>query len=354
MAIVRISDLEATELTHSPFKNETELESIVSLHPCLLALPHEPDIALVKQQVTLPRAGFLDILMVNSEGLPIAVEVKLARNSESRREVVGQLIDYVSILTSYTVDELDLSVGGALNTALLTFSTDSEDEAIFEGRWQAVGSNLRAGLARYVIVVDEVPDDLERIVRFLVERSNLDLRLVQIQKYPDQSGHVIYVPFNAAEVAISERPRVAATQPEISFDFQAVMDAYQAKADPAFPMIGRGNKTYRIVRPFTWAPALGLHYEFYKISSGITAELHLESDSVRYLSTQLKQYAEQENADFKYPLRWDPNYSRGRGRLIVDLPSGASPESIADAMCALIKLTYDKITPTLSSQAAAE
>lgn len=73
MAIVRTGDLGTAELTNSPFGNEAELETIVSLHPCLLALPQEPDIALVKRQVTLPRAGYLDILMVNSEGLPIAV-----------------------------------------------------------------------------------------------------------------------------------------------------------------------------------------------------------------------------------------------------------------------------------------
>ncbi len=353
MAIIRITDLGSAELTQSAFGNEAELESIVSQHPCLLALSQEPDIALVKRQVTLPRAGFLDILMVNSEGLPIAVEVKLARNSESRREVVGQLVDYVSILTSYTVDELDISVGGALDTALRTFSGDSDDDGVFERRWQAVGANLRAGLARYVIVVDEIPDELERIVRFLVERSNLDIRLVQVQKYPDTSGHIIYVPFNAVDVAVSERPRVVATQPEMAAEFQAVLDAYQTKADPSFPMIGQG-KTYRIVRPSTWAPALGLHYEFYKVSSGISAELHLESDSVRMLSPVLKQFAEDENIDFKYSLRWDPNWSHGRGRLIVVHPAGSPPEVIADAMCALIKLTSEKITSMLSNGAVAE
>ena len=103
MPIVRIDALGATELVSSPFDNEFQLEEIVALHPNLLALHQEPRLALVKRQVTLFRAGLLDILMVNAEGLPIAVEVKLARNSQSRREVIGQLIDYVSILTSFTV-----------------------------------------------------------------------------------------------------------------------------------------------------------------------------------------------------------------------------------------------------------
>lgn len=353
MVIVRTSGRDFSELISKPYESEAELESIVSHHPSLLVLPDEPQVALVKRQVTLPRAGLMDILMVNAEGLPIAVEVKLARNSQSRREVIGQLIDYVSILTSYTVDELDQSVDGALDKALRCFSIESDDEDSIEQRWQAVGTNLRAGLARYVIVVDELPDELERIVRFLVERSNLDIRLVQVQKYPDQTGQVIYVPFNVVDLAPSERPRVIGAQPEIAAEFQAVLDAYQVKGEPGFPLIGQG-RIYRLVRPSTWAPSLGLHYEFYKTSTGVNAELHLESESVRFLGTLLKQFAEQENAGFSYPLRWNPNWSKGKGKLIVNLPDGSPPEAVADAMCALIKLTYDKTTSMLLGNTGSE
>ena len=42
--------------------------------------------------------------------------------------------------------------------------------------------NLRAGLARYILVLDEVPTELRRIVLFLAKRSNLDIRLVEISK----------------------------------------------------------------------------------------------------------------------------------------------------------------------------
>jgi predicted HNH restriction endonuclease len=46
----------------------------------------------------LGSSGFLDLLLINSDGLPIAVEVKLQKNSESRREVVAQAIDYITAL----------------------------------------------------------------------------------------------------------------------------------------------------------------------------------------------------------------------------------------------------------------
>ena len=129
MVIVREGNSASAELTNVEFKNEAELEAIVALHPSLLILSDEPRVALVKRQVNLPRAGLLDILMVNEEGLPIAVELKLARNNQSKREVVGQLVDYVSVLTSYTVDELDKAVGCALDSALRLFSTESDDES---------------------------------------------------------------------------------------------------------------------------------------------------------------------------------------------------------------------------------
>jgi len=51
-------------------------------------------LAYVARQVTLYSAGILDILLVDADGTPVAVEVKLGRNGESRREVVGQVIDY--------------------------------------------------------------------------------------------------------------------------------------------------------------------------------------------------------------------------------------------------------------------
>jgi len=67
----------------------------------------------VQREVGLPAAGSLDLLLVDAEGVPVAVEVKLARNSQSRREATAQAFDYVSDLTQLTVDELDDVVDGA-------------------------------------------------------------------------------------------------------------------------------------------------------------------------------------------------------------------------------------------------
>ena len=69
------------------FTSESELEDVVSSKPELLGLPDERPMALVGRQVDMADAGTLDLLFVDDAGLPVAVEVKLAKNGESRRQV---------------------------------------------------------------------------------------------------------------------------------------------------------------------------------------------------------------------------------------------------------------------------
>jgi hypothetical protein len=178
--------------TASAFVNERELETILAEKVELLQASADRPLALVARQVNLLDAGVLDLLCVDSDGLPIAVEVKLTRNGESRRAVVAQIVDYLSALTAMTVDELDQEVDGKLEIALRTFDVD--DEESFGRRWRTVGTNLRAGFARMIVAVDESPLDLQRIVRFLSEHSNLDIRLLAVSKFDDASVGSVYVP----------------------------------------------------------------------------------------------------------------------------------------------------------------
>jgi len=62
-----------------------------------------------------------------------------------------------------TVDELDRAVGGAVEKALRSFHASEEQEHEFERLWSSVGTNLRDGLQRYVIAVDDPPTDLQRM-----------------------------------------------------------------------------------------------------------------------------------------------------------------------------------------------
>ena len=177
----------------TPYENEHELEQILADRVDLLRTPTDPPLAFVSRQVKLLDAGILDVMCVDADGLPVAVEVKLRRNGESRRAVVAQIVDYLSALTAMTVDELDEEVDGSLEAALRSFDEEAEDDG-FERRWKAFGANLRAGLARVIVALDSSADDLRRIVRFLSENSNLDIRLLEIAKFVESGTGTVYVP----------------------------------------------------------------------------------------------------------------------------------------------------------------
>ncbi|MDI3291587.1 hypothetical protein QHF83_50220 [Polyangium sp. 15x6] len=180
----------------------------------------------------------------------------------------------MSVLTSFTVDELDRIVGGALDTALRFLAGTTDADERFETMWQAVGNNLRAGLARYLVVVDEVPPDLERIVRFLASRSNLDIGLVSISRFRDTDGHFVLVPQHLVRSSVPGARASNVTERKPSPELTSVVDAYNAVAEKGFGAVGRASN-YRQIRPSAWPG--GMHYEFLQYSDSIGVELHLES-----------------------------------------------------------------------------
>jgi len=75
--------------TLSPVKycSESVLQEILAENPSLLMDENDPEFALVSREVSLGNSGLLDILLIDTEGRPIAVEVKLGKNAEVRRQV---------------------------------------------------------------------------------------------------------------------------------------------------------------------------------------------------------------------------------------------------------------------------
>ena len=362
MPIIRSNGKKPVILKSQPFANEEQLQKVVAENPSLLCFEGDAPLALVTRELTLPDAGNLDILLVGADGLPVPVECKLARNPQSRREVVGQIVDYVSVLTSMTVDELDNAVDGKLDEALRRFgrenednltrlmremSNDKEDIKDFESRWKQVGTKLRAGEARYVIVVDEVPPDLERIMRFLIQRSELDIRLVQISHYPDSDEHDLYVPTNIVDIAPSERPHgVARVTKPPEPEFQSVLDAYTAIAPPELQLRGRAAE-YRLITIAGWPRSL--HYEFANYGKQFGVEFHNESEPHRWLGEIIRKMTTDKTLSYPHPLEWEPKWFRSKGRIRSIFPYSTPPAAIAEAMSQFIAATRDRISAALAS-----
>ncbi len=144
----------------------------------------------VARQIQLSNAGTIDLLLITDEGLPVVVEVKLRRNAGTRREIIAQIFDYVSDLTLMDFLQLDTLVDGALEEVIEDLSTESESKDLRK----EFANHLRSGETRFILAVDEAPEDLLRILEFLCRHTNLDVRLVEVRKFEEAAGHVIHVP----------------------------------------------------------------------------------------------------------------------------------------------------------------
>ena len=86
-----------------------------------------------------------------------------------------------------SIYEFDDAVNGSLFNAINKLVDDKSKIDRVEAIKKKCSSNLRAGRAKLVLAVDKARDDLTRIVEYINDHSDLDVRLVAIKKYPDKN-----------------------------------------------------------------------------------------------------------------------------------------------------------------------
>jgi len=164
------------------YKDEKELEKILCKNPTLLQSDDKVELFLLGSQVPLGTGakggtGKLDILYLDSNKNIVVVEVKRNKNSQSKRDVLAQILDYVSDIANLSYHELDELTNGELQKVVCEkFQGDVNAAKIIE-------NNLRQDIAKLIIAVDKANDGLKKIVQFLCDRTNLDIALIEILKY---------------------------------------------------------------------------------------------------------------------------------------------------------------------------
>lgn len=120
-----------------------------------------------------PARWAVDHLFVDQDAIPTIVEVKRQENTELRRQVIGQVLEYAANASSYwRVEELrkkfEETNGDAENTLSerLGYAGDADEF------WQALKTNLQAGRVRLLIVADYIPPELRLIVEFLNQQMD--------------------------------------------------------------------------------------------------------------------------------------------------------------------------------------
>ena len=197
-------------LNEEPFATEDELQELLAEHPELLdgeqVRPGDPRRwLLIKREKGIAESSdtgarwSLDHLIVDQDAVPTLVEVKRGSNSEIRRTIVGQMLEYAAnAARTWTGDELrrtfeDVAKDDGLDPdeelgRLL--QVDGELDA--DGFWEQVATNLTATRLRLLFVADEIPDTLERIVMFLnAQMPNIEVLAVEIKQFRGESTQTL-------------------------------------------------------------------------------------------------------------------------------------------------------------------
>ena len=171
------------EMNEQAPPSENQLQAWLERYPSLLA-GHQIDSdeprrwLLIERECGVPseqgggERWAADHLFLDQDAIPTIVEVKRSINTEIRRKVVGQMLDYAANAIVYWpapyIRERFAATCSANNidpdTRLIEFLGESGDAAEF---WEKANRNLQDGKIRLLFVADEIPTELQRIVEFL-------------------------------------------------------------------------------------------------------------------------------------------------------------------------------------------
>lgn len=230
------------------FVKEAHLQSLILASPELLdALGGELRFIPIGREVPLGR-GKLDLMFLDSEGVLTLIETKLKANDESRREVIGQILEYAAFAAEWSVESVKatarefLSSGHApasvaglsLEEAIasrLDWLADEEDvrTAKTDALLANLASSLKDGRLRIVCGVDEKIENLERLVLYLSAHSDLQVVLLQVNRFAVDQDTVVLVPTLHGDV--EDRPGRASSSSGVKLTVAALIDSFAESTD---------------------------------------------------------------------------------------------------------------------------
>jgi len=193
--------------------SEKWLQEIIFRHPEILPLNEIAESVRefipICSELLIPKEGRnirLDIFGVTPQGKVVLIECKLWRNPEARREVIGQILEYASLLKTWTYADLEAKLKSQPQHRddsrwsernplfqLVKSKFPDADEAIFVDN---VSRSLETGNFVLAIVGDGIRRDIQAMKELLDKQGGLlaQLGLVEIQVWKDGNGRTLLVP----------------------------------------------------------------------------------------------------------------------------------------------------------------
>jgi hypothetical protein len=152
---------------------EAELQDLLANSPSLIPVSEIREgaspLVVAIREFGLPGSGNTDALSFSADGDIAIIECKLAANPESKRKVIGQILEYGAYMWGMTYEEVDQRVHRLRGKNLANLVAESVgdpdwDEEVFRER---VKESLTNGAFLLIIAVDEMNEELSRTIRFL-------------------------------------------------------------------------------------------------------------------------------------------------------------------------------------------
>ena len=210
-----IETLERVPVGHAPFK-ESDLRDLLAQKPSLLPVRHFDPVfsspVCLGTEFPVPGGGRIDALFLSPSGYVTLVETKLWQNSEARREVVAQTIDYAQQIARWTYTDLESRFKTCHETtqqpapSLFSHVCDLDDDPATEATFiDAVNRCLGDGRFLLLIIGDGIREGVEQMTEVLQRTPLLQytLGLVEMSCYRhrDPDGGVLVIPQVIARTA---------------------------------------------------------------------------------------------------------------------------------------------------------
>ncbi len=177
--LIRDSAREEWEKLESfEYSQETELQELLAESPELIDITDiregASSLLVAVREFGLPGSGHTDIVAFSASGDIAVVECKLAANTEIKRKVVGQALEYGAYLWKTSYERLDRVVKERNGKSLVELIRERVDDPEWdEEKFRStIRLRLNSGDFILVIAVDEMNEELSRTIRYLNDCGN--------------------------------------------------------------------------------------------------------------------------------------------------------------------------------------
>lgn len=215
-----------SEVDEKGYMDEEELQKILGASPHLIPVGElgggRKPILVAVREGGLPGSGSTDLIGVDENGNITVVETKLAKNEEIKRKVIGQILEYAAYLWQKPFDEFSDIFYQKLGSRLIDCMEKAEKE---NKEWSAeefrdaVEANLKNGAFALFIVVDEINEELRRIIEFLKSKNFVDfgLHALELKYFEEKETSFIIPQLYGAESRSPKGPKGPVIRDEASY-----------------------------------------------------------------------------------------------------------------------------------------